>query len=218
MSMQKQKFLTNFEKSQWDQKYFVIAFEFSISITGKIFFGFKAGYLEECRISDILFLNFLTPALHCCGKHMTLTLQVCWSTEDLKILGEYARNMVFFKMPYFCYLSLWVAFYSFLFTNRYLSMNYLWLEIKIRLLMTKVLMCALTLLFNRYMRQPLYYFIGTKKFLNIFCCFTVLWNSSWKISKIATAKITKKWISEFWKNVNFEKMWILKSCEFCLIF
>ena len=66
-------------------------------------------------------------------------------------------------MPYFCYLSLWVAFYSFLFTNGYLSINYLWLEIKIRLLMTKVLKCALTSLFNRYMQQPLYYFIGTKK-------------------------------------------------------
>ena len=61
--MQKQEFLTNFEKSQWGQKYFVIAFEFTISITGKIFFVFKAGYLEECRISDIVSQYFLTPAV-----------------------------------------------------------------------------------------------------------------------------------------------------------
>ena len=56
--MQKQKFLTNFEKSQWGQKYFVIAFEFTISITGKIVFAFKAGCLEECCISDIVFQYF----------------------------------------------------------------------------------------------------------------------------------------------------------------
>jgi len=60
--MQKQTFLTNFEKSQWGQKYFVIAFEFTISITGKIFFAFKAGYLGECCISDIV-SQYLTPAV-----------------------------------------------------------------------------------------------------------------------------------------------------------
>jgi len=61
--MQKQKFLTNFEKLQWGQKYFVIAFVFTISITGKIFFGFKADYLEECRISDILTQYLLMSAV-----------------------------------------------------------------------------------------------------------------------------------------------------------
>ena len=63
ISMQKQKFLTNFDKLQWGQKYFVIAFVFTISITGKIFFGFKADYLEECSISDILTQYLLMPAL-----------------------------------------------------------------------------------------------------------------------------------------------------------
>ena len=56
-------FLTNFEKSQWDPKYFVIAFKFTILITVKIFFGFKAGYLEESRISDILSQYFSTSTV-----------------------------------------------------------------------------------------------------------------------------------------------------------
>lgn len=63
ISMKKQKFLTNFVKSQWDQKYFVIAFKFTILITVKIFFGFKAGYLEECRISDIISQYFSTSTV-----------------------------------------------------------------------------------------------------------------------------------------------------------
>ena len=99
MSMQKQKFLTNFEKSQWDQKYFVIAFEFSISITGKIFFGFKAGYLEECCISDILSQYFSTPAGlwgTCKYNHEVYTVtdpygKICISTTALQTLRSTGR-------------------------------------------------------------------------------------------------------------------------------
>ena len=63
--MQKQKlFLTNFEKSQWGQKYFKIAFEFNI--------------LKQVIWKNAVYLTYspsIFERLQCCGGHANITMK-----------------------------------------------------------------------------------------------------------------------------------------------